>query len=76
MFKKSIHRRCSNASFCFVERKDTMTELFITWKFKNKNWIEYSFCKDEKELYSLMKRRYGVDKEKIEIIKIEISYND
>ena len=50
-----------------------MTELFITWKFRNKDWIEYCFCKDEKEFYSLMKRRYGVDKEKIEIIKIEIS---
>ena len=53
-----------------------MTELFITWKIKNKNWIEYSFCKDEKEFYLLMKKRYGVDKEKIDIIKIEIAYDD
>lgn len=53
-----------------------MTELFITWKFKNKNWIEYSYCKDEKEFYSLMKKRYGVDKDKIDIIKIEIAYNE
>lgn len=48
-----------------------MSELLITWRFKNKDWIEYSFCKDEKEFYSLMKKRYGVDKDRIVVINIE-----
>lgn len=65
--------------FCFEikhSKEDKMTELFITWKFRNKNWLEYSYCKDEREFYSLMKKRYEVDKDRIEIIKIEIAYNE
>ena len=53
-----------------------MTELAIKWRFKNKDWIEYSFCKDEKEFYSTMKKRYGVDKEQIVIISIELANDE
>jgi len=65
-----------NASFYFAERKRRMSEIAIKWRFKNKDWIEYSFCKDEKEFYSLMKKRYGVDKEQIIIISIEIANDE
>ena len=47
-------------------------QLAIKWRFKNKDWIGYSFCKDEKEFYSLIKKRYGVDKDRIVIISIEL----
>ena len=50
-----------------------MTDLIIKWRFKNKDWIEYSFCKNEKDFYSLIQRRYRVDKDKVEIIKIELA---
>lgn len=49
-----------------------MSTLAIQWRFKNKNWIEYSFCDSEKEFYSLIKKRYGVEKEQIVIISIEL----
>lgn len=58
------------------EKKGCMAELFITWKFKNKDWIKYSYCKNEKEFYSLMKKRYGVDKDGINIIEIKITNNN
>ena len=49
-----------------------MEEKVITWQFVGQSCINHSFCKDEKEFYSVMEKRYSVKKDQIKILKIEI----
>lgn len=53
-----------------------MGKLVFKWRFKNRDWIEYSFCDDEKEFYSTIKKRYGIDKENIVVISIELDNDE